>query len=1424
MKKMKRILSLLMALCLLLGDVVTPAMAADLGQTEMEATEEAVVETEVRETIEETTVPEETAAPVQTEVPETEAAEPVETEIPETEAAELEIPEVTEEALLTEEEDQEEQLKLTPETVLWGTLTEEQDEYTCTYEVPEAGTICLYLDSVAEGVTANITLTVGEEIVSPVDGTLTKELAAGSQITICITAEPAGEVKWSGTFTLAETPDEEEPVVPEETVVPFGAEGFSGEVTLTQETTEVEVSEIYEAPCDGWLTASAEAKYITANAVLVVDGKNVDQEARVKTGTRVQVRISADKIWKETEITWSVAFAPDEGTYLRPAEPESINEVSVDLESGDSDGYYYSHKATETGTYSFEVTEVTEGIDVSLKVIKNGEDQDNLGAVDVEKDDDLLIHVIADKDENDAYPAAKITWKATFTYPEGSYQNPILLKDWNVEGSGIQAELTLTDVPVGKTWYRIPNAVGMTLTINGEQSGKLPAWELGRTEAVFFIERAEETDSAYELKIFWPEGTVNNPKVLTEVSGETVTLVDGGYCYTYEVESSGTYIFSLAEGEKGDIIVTVVDDVKNVEKRLSGDGVEGNLAIQAEAGNILEILVTSDNAEITWNLTAEYAEGSKENPYQICVAKGKSVVLPAAEDWVSEDSTKAVVDKGKAKVTAKGAVGETVRLSATVDGETTWYKVLITMPVTAVKIIDDRFSTPEKDFEVNGKTGQIDVAVRDKALASGETVYAEWDLSVKVLPDEETVCQQLLWTSSNEEWATVIVKEDGNIKIILKEAGVGKTVTITGAAIDGSGKKASVKIKINRAVDGLRFENAPAEVAAGKSLKLAEYLVVENANATNKKVTWALAEESTAYAKLSATGVLTAGSKAEVIGQTVKVICTAQDSSGKTTEHTVTIRPAATAVELYRNEDEIPVNVAGNTLTVALEAATEDLPEQAVLTLAARVAPYGNENPVLNAGNLVKWTSSSEKYASVENGVVTLKSEGAGKTVTITATAQDGTNKKASVKIKIIRPVRELNFKAETPTEVAAGKTLKLANYLQLIPDTPTNKKVTWEITKGEEYAKISSAGVLTAYKDAVGGEVTVSCKAQDGFGAKTEWHGVVKPIATAVEITGAPADGVFILKAGEVNTLQLKASVCPYDNENDLQNAGQAVDWKSSSSVVTVSKDGLVTFDAKSAGKTVTITATAADGSNKKATVKLKVVQPVESLSWTGSVDAENAPVIAVGQGKSQKLASLVKIDQDNATNKKLNWVLLDVNGEEIDSKIATVKSGTLKAVKVTEIMKACVVVTPLDGYMIDKDTPVCEPLKIQVWLYPVAVTRIAIVDDRFSTPEKEFEVNGMTGQIEVLKQEDGKGVANWDLSVKVYPEIGACRQLLWTTSNKEWATVIVNDDGNITVELKEAGIGKTVTITGTAIDGSGKKASIKIKIVEKKPETSAT
>ncbi len=70
------------------------------------------------------------------------------------------------------------------------------------------------------------------------------------------------------------------------------------------------------------------------------------------------------------------------------------------------------------------------------------------------------------------------------------------------------------------------------------------------------------------------------------------------------------------------------------------------------------------------------------------------------------------------------------------------------------------------------------------------------------------------------------------------------------------------------------------------------------------------------------------------------------------------------------------------------------------ITLKTVVKAEGKNGKTVN--KTLKWSSSNKKYAVVTSkGKVTAKRAGKGKTVTIRVVSTDGTNKKASVKIKI---------------------------------------------------------------------------------------------------------------------------------------------------------------------------------------------------------------------------------------------------------------------------------------------------------------------------------------------------------------------------------------------------------------------------------------
>lgn len=128
----------------------------------------------------------------------------------------------------------------------------------------------------------------------------------------------------------------------------------------------------------------------------------------------------------------------------------------------------------------------------------------------------------------------------------------------------------------------------------------------------------------------------------------------------------------------------------------------------------------------------------------------------------------------------------------------------------------------------------------------------------------------------------------------------------------------------------------------------------------------------------------------------------------------------------------------------------------------------------------ITWTSGNEKYATVdENGVVTAKSAGAGKTVMITASANDGSGVKTAIQLQIQKAkVTKVKLTAKKKTVKAGGK-LKISAFVTT-NGTGANKKLTWT-TSNKKYATVNAKGVVTAKKAGKGKSVKITATAKDG-------------------------------------------------------------------------------------------------------------------------------------------------------------------------------------------------------------------------------------------------------------------------------------------------------------------------------------------------------
>ena len=417
-------------------------------------------------------------------------------------------------------------------------------------------------------------------------------------------------------------------------------------------------------------------------------------------------------------------------------------------------------------------------------------------------------------------------------------------------------------------------------------------------------------------------------------------------------------------------------------------------------------------------------------------------------------------------------------------------------------------------------------------------------------PAEEAA--EVTWKSSNVKVASVA--QDGTVTCLKSGS-----ATITAAM----GKvKATVTIKVTGLVDGITVTTKKAAdsltLASGKTLALKAN--VEPANASNKAVTWSITEGS-AYAKISSSGVITANKDLTGV-KTVTVTATAKDGSGVSGSAQVTLRPLVQGLEIKRP------GASENTTQVW------DMAARSTLQLSAVTYPVA-------ARKDVTWKSSNAKVASIDaGGKITCLRAG---TVTITATAKDGSGEKASFKLTVVKRMKDLNLEDGI---IAGGKSLTLKPVIT--PADTTNKKLSWSVSENEAGIRISSSGKLTtkAVKERV--TVTVTVKALDGSGVTATCKVTVCPATTKVTI-GIPGGGSVPKTMAYDELLVLKATSTP----DGADGAATVYTWKSSNKLVTV-KDGNVTADPKAVGKTVTITATAADGTNKSASIKLKILAPV--------------------------------------------------------------------------------------------------------------------------------------------------------------------------------------------------------------------------------------
>lgn len=161
---------------------------------------------------------------------------------------------------------------------------------------------------------------------------------------------------------------------------------------------------------------------------------------------------------------------------------------------------------------------------------------------------------------------------------------------------------------------------------------------------------------------------------------------------------------------------------------------------------------------------------------------------------------------------------------------------------------------------------------------------------------------------------------------------------------------------------------------------------------------------------------------------------------------------------------------------ITITGMSERIAEGKKITLTANISPANASRKT------VTWKSSDPKLASVSaDGIVTMKKGSAGRLVTITATAKDGSGKKASYKIRSMKGiVKKVTVSGKASAK--AGKTVTLKAKVTATAGAQT--RIKW-VSSNKKYATVTSSGKVTLKSAGKGKKVTITARAVDGSGCK---------------------------------------------------------------------------------------------------------------------------------------------------------------------------------------------------------------------------------------------------------------------------------------------------------------------------------------------------
>lgn len=771
--------------------------------------------------------------------------------------------------------------------------------------------------------------------------------------------------------------------------------------------------------------------------------------------------------------------------------------------------------------------------------------------------------------------------------------------------------------------------------------------------------------------------------------------------------------------------------------------------------------------------TSDKNDATRDSYGRIEITEGMKITLEPTYDPVD-----ATVKK------VKWSNGDTNALSITTDEQTNIATVTAKKVAknTVVKLTAEATDMGEAscvlEFIVKPKVEKIyiyrkDDIHRDTCL-SGGTVGVEQTGKFDLIAVNEPVdaMQKVTWKISNAKIADLNSNDDGSCTITVKDKG---TAQITATAADGSKVTAVTTLNVSSLAQSVTIEGSNMLMVGGK-IKLTASVSPKSASSKNVKWESLTPEFAVVDEKTGVVTGLATNSNDNVTTAIIKA--TVQDGSGKVAKHILSVYAAPEKFDIMipdGDKDEKNDRILTGK-TIGIDPDTD----KKTYEVAARILPQ-------KACQEVEWKSSNEKVATVDkNGNITVTECAFGKTV-VTASAIDGSNRKASITVNVSTLVTSVEITGGHYVGYSDDEDITLQLKAVVGDKDATNKSVVWK-SEYPSIAEVDERGLVTA--NAKTGSTKITAEAVDGSGKIAEHMVYVVGSKNKVTINEADSGvGKWVIdsKGGKsiegvdlagkkTEQIHLRADLSGGSTERDK--FPMELKWSTSDkNVATVEADKedshlcTVTLHNKgvSGKKTVKITATTTEGYATSGSVTIK--------------DIENTNPYVTITGPGHRLANGKKM-QLSAGSIAVKWYSENEALAKVDIKKGVVTAGkdATGKVKITAVSE---VGTGWNTYEMN-----VVPLTSKVDITLNGDTNI-VTDEKVG--------------VDIIKGYNNQKELKLGARLDKVPS----EEVTWKSSNKSIAAI--DEDGNL--DIKKTG---NVTLTATATDGSRKSGKVTLVVTK--------